>query len=105
MGMTELSASLAPRSQMKRTFLPLRPMVPSARARFMTSGMSTSVDRATAMPALVVWPRNERRVRTLRLDFCIKLLLLETLESHEHRHHAADPGVIVRGGVAQAAEE
>src|SRR2546422_957007 len=44
MGMTELRASLAPRSQMKSSFLPFKPIEPSASARLMTKGMSTLVD-------------------------------------------------------------
>src|SRR5262249_35154999 len=83
----ELRASLAPRSQMNNSFF--FPSRPRAMARFMTNGMSTRVLSATASPLLQDWPKNVRRVITLRFDFCIKLLLLESLQRHQKRHHPA----------------
>ena len=53
--------SLPKRSQMKRTFLPFNPMLPSARARFITKGISTSVESAAAMPTLAERLRKVRR--------------------------------------------
>src|SRR5688572_7144388 len=101
--MTELRPSFAPRSQMKRIFFffpscPGRPMVPSARACFMTSGMSTRVDKAMARLVLAEALRKLRLVMRLslqsRLECRIKLLFLETLECHEHGDHATDAGVV-----------
>src|SRR6266705_1623701 len=103
--MTEFNPSLAPRSQMKRIFLPFKPMLPSASARFMTNGMSTSVDSATAMLVLNDWLKKARRERILKcLYCCISLLLLETGESHQHRHHAPQAGIVIGGRVAQKVE-
>src|SRR5215204_4262663 len=97
MGMRELRPSLAPRNQMKRTFLPW-PIVPSAKARFITIGMSTSVDRATARLAFAELLRKLRRVirfsLQLPLECRIKLLFLETLQCHEHGHHATDASIV-----------
>src|SRR6185369_2232367 len=90
--MTEFNPSLAPRIQMKRSFLPFNPMVPSARARFSTKGISTSVDIATARPVLNDWLRNERRV--MMLICCIGLLFLGALQGHDHCHHSAHARVI-----------
>src|SRR5436309_7458894 len=100
MGMTEFSASLAPRSQMNSTFLPFKPMVPSARAFFTTSGTSIKVPNATAAPVLKLRSRKDRRVRTFRVDllFCISSLLLESLEGHQHGDHAAHAQVVSAGG-------
>src|SRR5213596_3589337 len=103
--MTEFNPSLAPRSQMKRIFLPFKPMLPSASARFMTNGMSTRVDSATAMLVLNDWLRKARRERILKFLYCcISLLLLETRESHQHRHHAAHARVVIGACVAQHVE-
>src|SRR6266496_2197500 len=101
--MTEFNASLAPRRKTKSSFLilpsgPGTPMVPSARARFMTQGMSASVESATPRPSLKLRSKNARRERILM--FCIGLLFVEALKSHQHRHHAADAGVIRGGGIA-----
>src|SRR5689334_19732791 len=104
MGATELRPSFAPRSQMNNTFLPFSPMLPSARARFMTKGMSVRVDKATAMLALNERSKNVRRVMRLRLPFCIQLLLLKSLRRHQHGNHAPHAGVIVRRCVGQGAE-
>src|SRR5947207_7833598 len=102
--MTEFSASLAPRRKTKSSFLTLpsgpgTPMLPSASARFITQGMSTSVESATPSPILK--PRSKKVRRERILLFCIGLLFVEALKSHEHRHHAADAGVIGHGRVAQ----
>jgi hypothetical protein len=51
--MTEFKLSLPNRSQMKSSFLPFNPIVPSARARFMTKGISTKVESATAAPVFI----------------------------------------------------
>src|SRR5712691_3304957 len=77
-----LSPSFPKRSQMKRIFLPFCPMLPSAKARFMTNGMSTKVDSATARLVLIDRSRNLRREIILKL--CIGLLLLEALKGHQH---------------------
>src|SRR5262245_57828583 len=103
-GMTEFKLSLAPRSQMKSSFLPFSPMLPSARARFMTNGMSTSVATAAARPAFAPVPRNERRVIMLIWLFCIRLLLLESLGRHEERNHPTHARVVGRRRVHQRAE-
>src|SRR5213082_445135 len=102
MGATELRASLAPRSQMKRSFFPFSPMLPSARARFITKGISTRVESATARLLLAERPRKLRRVRRFNWLFCI-LLFVKTLQDHQHRHHPPDPRVIV-GRVGQDVE-
>src|SRR5215207_3583180 len=101
MGMSELSPSLAPRNQMNRIFFffpsgPSIPIVPSARACFITKGMSTRVDRATAILALAELLRKLRRVIRLSVDLGsrIKLLFLETLQCHQHGHHTADASVV-----------
>src|SRR5260370_40362417 len=94
--MTEFNPSLAPRKKIKSNFLPLRPIFPSARARLTMSGMSTSVERATPRPTLKERSKNARRVRMSKF-FCIGLLVLEALETHQHRHHAADAEVV--GGI------
>src|SRR5438045_3216733 len=107
MGTTEVRASLAPRRKMNSSFfvLPLAPgtpMVPSANARLTTSGMSTSVERATPNPSLKLRSRKPRRVRMLKC--CIelvestveKLLFLEPGRGHQHRDHAADTRVVGR---------
>src|SRR5438552_15334393 len=92
MGMTEFKPSLAPRRKIKSSFFPLRPMLPSASARFITNGMSTRVDNATPNPTLAEWSRKDRRERTLKE--CIRLLFLKTLKGHQHRQHAPDPSVV-----------
>src|SRR6185436_20263397 len=102
MGMTELSASLAPRSQMNRSFLPFKPMVPSASARFITKGMSTNVEGATPIPILNDRSKNERREMMLKL--LIMLLLLKAWKSHKHRDHAANAIVISGPGRAAHAQ-
>ena len=85
---------------MKRTFLPFRPMLPSASACFITSGMSISVPKATAAPVLRLRSRKDLRLITLRFDLrcCIDLLLLESLKGHQHGHHAANPEIVGAGG-------
>src|SRR6478736_3441860 len=94
MGMTEFRESFAPRSQMNRTFLPFNPMLPSARARFITNGISARVESATAMLVLNERSRKARRVMMLRLLGCIRLLLLKTLGGHQQGHHAANAGIV-----------
>src|SRR6185436_14214899 len=95
MGITELIASLAPRRKMKRSFFPLRPILPSASARFITNGMSTKVDNATPRPNLNERSKKARRVKILKLRI---LLLLESLKAHQRADHAADTLVIIRRG-------
>src|SRR5262249_53915 len=90
--MTELRASLAPRNQINSSFF--FPSNPSAKARFITNGISTSVLSATASALLPDRSKNARRVIRLRFDFCIALLLLESLQRHEERHHAPDALII-----------
>src|SRR5437773_9243953 len=109
--MTEFKLSLAPRSQMKSSFLPL-PM-PAAKACFMTSGISTSVDKAMARLDFADALKNDRRLMILRLQLelqfwcCIKSLgqtahcavrtnslLLESLRCQQKRDHAADAVVV-----------
>ena len=64
---TYLSKFLKPIfGDVKRFLEPFKPIVPSARARFMTNGMSTSEARAAAMPALDAVLRNARRLRMLK---------------------------------------
>src|SRR3989442_16031358 len=94
MGITELSASLAPRRKMNSNFFPFNPMLPSAKARFMTNGISTSVDNATPRPSLKERSRKPRRVRILN---CCILLLLETLEGHQRANHTTNTRVVGRG--------
>ena len=67
MGMMLFSPSFPNRSQMKRTFLPFKPMLPSASARFITNGMSTRVESAAAMPIFAERLRKVRREKTLKL--------------------------------------
>src|SRR5438552_2133507 len=111
MGITEFSASLAPRRKINNSFFvfPLAsrtPMVPSASARLTTSGMSTSVERATPNPSLKLRSKKPRRVRMLKC--CIELfdsavenlLFLEAGRSHQHRNHAADTRIVSRTGNA-----
>src|SRR5437762_6484096 len=87
--MTELMPSLAPRRNIKSTFLPLIPMLPSARARWTKSG--TEVNEAI-IAAKALRPINDRRV--IRLAIC--LVLLESWKGHEQRHHASDTPIISR---------
>src|SRR2546425_3888819 len=111
MGITEFSASLAPRRKINSSFLvfplaPGTPMVPSANARFTTSGMSTNVERATPSPSLKLRSKNPRRVRMLKccirlLELAVEnLLFLEAGRGHQHRNHAADTCVVSRAGNA-----
>src|SRR6266540_3017612 len=118
MGITELRASLAPRRKINSSFFvfplaPGTPMVPSANARFTTSGMSTRVERATPKPILKLRSKKPRRVKMLKC--CIglfgsaveNLLFLEAGRGHQHRNHAADTRIVNRTGSAahsQAAE-
>src|SRR6266566_7151056 len=118
MGITELRASLAPRRKINSSFFvfplaPGTPMVPSANARLTTSGMSTSVDRATPKPSLKLRSKKPRRVRILKC--CIELfgsrvkslLLLKAGRGHQHGNHAADTRIVNRASHAahsQAAE-
>src|SRR6266699_1312108 len=118
MGITEFRASLAPRRKIKSSFFvfpsrPGTPMVPSANARFTTSGMSTSVERATPNPILKLRSKKPRRVRMLKC--CIgllgssveNLLFLEARRGHQHRNHATDTCIVSRAGKTnhgQAAE-
>src|SRR3989442_8500067 len=99
-GITELRASLAPRRKINSSFLvfplaPGTPMVPSANARFTTSGMSTNVERATPSPSLKLRLKNPRRVRMLKccirlLELAVEnLLFLEPGGGHKHCNHAA----------------
>src|SRR5947207_14485819 len=88
--MTELMPSLAPRRNIKSTFLPLIPILPSASARWTKSG--TDVNEAI-IAAKALRPINDRRV--MRLAIC--LVLLESWKGHEQRHHASDPAIISRG--------
>src|ERR1041384_1145855 len=92
--MTELRPSFAPRRKINSSFLPFNPMVPSARARFIRIGMSTSVDRATPMPILNERFKNDRRLRMWKGGI---LLFLEMLQGHQHADHAAH-SLVVRGG-------
>src|SRR6266542_5993471 len=105
MGITEFSASLAPRRKINSSFFvfplgPGTPIVPSANARLMTSGMSTSVDRATPNPSLKLRSKKPRRVRMLKCCIGVvessveNLLFLEAGRGHEHGNHATDTGVI-----------
>src|SRR5688500_7299563 len=106
--MSEFKPSLAPRNQMNRSFFPFSPMLPSASARFMTIGMSTSEARAAAIPALDAVLRKARRLRMLKWWCCISgswLLLLKTLHGHQHGDHAAHTCVIGGARVAQRGEE
>src|SRR2546425_109880 len=81
-------------------------MVPSAKARFTTSGMSTSVERATPNPSLKLRSKKPRRVRMLKC--CIELfgsrvkslLFLEPGRGHQHGNHAADTRIVKRTGNA-----
>src|SRR5437667_2623128 len=111
MGITELRASLAPRRKISSSFFvfpsgPGTPMVPSANARFTTSGMSTSVESATPNPILKLRSKKPRRVRMLKC--CIgllgssveNLLFLEAMRSHQHGNHAADTRIVNRAGNA-----
>src|ERR1051326_2016566 len=105
--MTELSASLAPRNQMKSSFFPLRPIEPSASARLITNGISTRVDRATARLVFTERSKKLRRVMILQLQVCIILLFLETLQGHQPRHHPSNSPVvriITRPGISESAE-
>src|SRR5690349_12167660 len=70
---------------MNSTFLPLRPMLPSASARFTTNGMSTSVESATPMLILKLRSKNARRERMLK---SFMSLLLESRQRHQGAHHA-----------------
>src|SRR5260221_34022 len=95
MGTTVFNPSLAPRRKIKKSFLPFRPMLPSASARFTTRGMSVSV--ASAMPRLILKLRSmkDRRERMLKSRI---LLFLEALEGHQHSDHAAHPLIVGGGG-------
>src|SRR5437868_9366571 len=103
MGITEFRESLAPRSQMNKTFFPFKPMLPSASARFIMNGMSTSVERATPIPVFRERSKKLRRVISLILG-SIKLLFFETLQGHEVRNHASHARVVSCRGSAQRAE-
>ena len=94
MGITELSESLAPRRKMKSSFFPFNPIVPSANARFMMSGMSVSVASATPRPILTDRPRKARRVRMLKVSI---LLFLKTLQRQQHRHRPPHASLLRRG--------
>src|SRR6185369_551551 len=94
-GITEFSESFEPRRKMNRNFFPLRPMLPSASARFITNGMSTRVDKATPIPILKL--RSKKLRREMILKFSIKFLLfLKALEGQEHGHHAPNPDIVRR---------
>src|SRR5436309_12386735 len=99
MGMRELSESLAPRRKIKSNFLPFRPMLPSARARFTTKGMSTRVERAMPMPILKERSKKPRRVMIFK---CCILLFLKTLHGHQHAHQA--PNAVIVGLAGNAAD-
>src|SRR5438093_5502800 len=115
MGITEFSASLAPRRKINNSFFvfplaPGTPMVPSASARLTTSGMSTSVERATPNPSLKLWSKKPRRVRMLKcciglLESSVEnLLFLEAGRGHQHGNHATEPRVIGGRCIGQVAE-
>src|SRR5437899_10144353 len=79
---------------MKSNFFPLRPMLPSASARFTTNGTSTRVDNATAIPVLNDRSKNARRVRML---MCCILLFMKTWRSQQHGRHRSHTRVVGRG--------
>src|SRR5947209_16063381 len=80
---------------MNSNFFPLRPMLPSASARFTTNGTSTRVDNATAIPVLNDRSKNARRVRML---MCCILLFMKTWRSQQHGRHRSHTRVVGRGG-------
>src|SRR6266516_7411839 len=111
MGITEFSASLAPRRKINSSFLvfplaPGTPMVPSANARFTTSGMSTNVERATPNPSLKLRSKKPRRVRMLKCCIGVvessveNLLFLEAGRGHQHGNHATETRVVSGAGNA-----
>src|SRR6185503_210756 len=103
MGMTLFTPSLPPRRKIKMSFLPLRPMLPSASARLRNGGMFISEARPRPTAARPVFERNERRVMMFGITILLlKLLFLKTRQAHEKTHHAADAAII--GGAAQSVE-
>src|SRR3954465_8441211 len=85
MGITVLIPSLAPRKKIKRIFLPLRPIWPSAKARCTNSGTEANEAMTAAKVLRLI---NDRRVITLGIIF-VRLMFLVTRKGHKQGHHAS----------------